>query len=89
MKITLNAESLRMTVLNQIVKNASIGMSIERGRNIVDWIFPFTPKNLRLSRNRKRGEKLEKFELALSKNKSELIEIDFNEVNFIYEGWNF
>lgn len=86
MKISLNSEALRMTVLKQIVSNASIGMSIERKRNIIDWIFPYTPKNLRLKRNRLRGNRLEKFEVALSKNNSELVEIDYHDVNFIYEG---
>ena len=86
MKITLNSESLRLKVLKQIVDNASIGMSIERKLNIIDWIFPFTPRRLRLSRNRKRGEKLEAFEVALRENISELIEIEYDDVNFIYAG---
>lgn len=86
MKITLNSESLRLKVLKQMVDNASIGMSIERKLNIIDWIFPFTPRRLKLSRNRKRGEKLEAFEVALRENKSELIEIEYDDVNFIYAG---
>lgn len=86
MKITLNSESLRLKVLKQIVDNASIGMRIERKLNIIDWIFPFTPRRLRLSRNRKRGEKLEAFEVALRENRSELIEIEYDDVNFIYAG---
>ena len=87
MKIELNSEDLRMVVLKQIVSNASIAMNIERKRNIIDWLFPYSTRNLRLKRLRIRGKRLQEFETALSKNKSELISIDFRDVNFIYEGF--
>ena len=86
MRIKLNAESLRMTVLKQIVSNASIGMRIDRKRNFIDWIFPYTPKNLKLKRLRKRGDKLQEFETALRINKSEFVEIYYHDVDFIYYG---
>ena len=86
MKIKLNTESLRMKVLKQIVANASVGMSIERNLNILDYLIRFTPKMLRLKRNRRRGNKLELFELALREHKDEMIEIEYHDVNFIYDG---
>jgi len=86
MKITLNNDDLRMTVLKQIVSNASTGMSIERKLGFIDWIFPYTSKNMRLKSLRIRGDKLWLFEKALAKNKNENVEIEFTDVNFIYEG---
>ena len=86
MKITLNNEDLRMIVLKQIVSNASIGMSIERKMGIIDWIFPYTSKNMRLKRLVVRGDKLWLFEKALAKNENETVEIEFTDVNFIYKG---
>ena len=86
MRIKLNAESLRMTVLKQIVSNASIGMRIDSKRNFIDWIFPYTPNNLKLKRLRRRGDKLQEFETALRINKSEFVEINYHDVDFIYEG---
>lgn len=86
MKVTLNSEALRMIVLKQIVKNATICLGIERKIGIIDWFVPFTPNKMKLKRLRKRGHKLQIFETALSKNKSEMIEIDFHDVDFIYEG---
>lgn len=86
MKIELNSEALRMTVLKQIVSNALLGMKNERELNIIDYIFPYTPKRLRLKRLRKRGDRLQEFETALRVNKSELVEISHKDVDFIYEG---
>lgn len=86
MKVTLNSEALRMIVLKQIVKNATICLGIERKIGIIDWFVPFTPNKMKLKRLYKRGHKLQMFETALSKNKSEMIEIDFHDVDFIYEG---
>ena len=86
MKITLNNEDLRMTVLKQIVNNASLSVVIERDRNFIDRILPCTNRNRRLNRLRVRGDRLQLFETSLSKNKSEMVEIDFKDVGFIYEG---
>lgn len=86
MKIELNSEVLRMTVLKKIVSNASLGMKNERELNIIDYIFPYTPRRLRLKRLRKRGDKLQEFETALRVNKSELVKISYKDVDFIYEG---
>ncbi len=44
MLIKMNTEHLRMTVLKQIVDNATKAMVIDRKRTLLDWIFPFTPK---------------------------------------------
>lgn len=87
MMITLNRESLRMVVLKQIVANAEIGMSTERKIGLIDWFIPFTPNKMKLKRLRKRGDKLQMFETALSKTRSETVDIDFKEVDFIYEGY--
>ena len=87
MKIELNSGDLRMVVLKQIVTNASIAMNIERKNWLIDWLILFTPRNLKLKRLRKRGDRLQVFETALSKNKSELVSIDFHDVDFIYEGF--
>ena len=76
-----------MVVLKQIVTNASIAMNIERKNWLIDWLILFTPRNLKLKRLRKRGDRLQVFETALSKNKSELVSIDFHDVDFIYEGF--
>ena len=86
MLIKMNTGHLRMTVLKQIVDNAGKAMAIDKKRNIIDWLFPFTPKNLQLKRMRKRGDKLQQFEVALSKNKDEFSHIDFHDVDFIYQG---
>ena len=86
MKITLNREDLRVIVLKQIVANASIGMKTERNIGFFGWLIPFTPSKMKLKRLRDRGDKLEMFEVALSKSKSETIEIDFRDVDFIYKG---
>ena len=86
MKITLNREDLRMVVLKQIVANASIGLKTERSISLIGWLIPFTPNKMKLKRLRKRGDRLQMFEVALSKSKSELVEIDFEDVNFIYQG---
>ena len=86
MMIELNSESLRMTVLKQIVNNASLCMNIERKLTIIERILPFTPRALRLNRLRLRGDRLQKFEKSLSVNKSELVKINYNDVDFIYEG---
>lgn len=86
MKITLNREDLRMVVLKQIVANASIGLKTERNISLIGWLIPFTPNKMKLKRLRKRGDRLQMFEVALSKSKSELVEIDFEDVNFIYRG---
>lgn len=87
MKIELNSEDLRMVVLKQIVANASIAMNVDRKNWLIDWIIPFTPRNLKLKRLRKRGDRLQVFETALSRNKSELVSVDFHDVDFIYEGF--
>lgn len=86
MKIKLNSEDLRMTVLKQIVSNASLGMKIDRERGFIDWLIPITLKNLKLKRLRIRADKLQEFETSLSLNDSEFIEIDYHDVNFIYKG---
>ena len=86
MKISLNSEQLRMTVLKQIVNNASIMMSIERKMGIIDWVLPYTSKSMRLKILSARGDKLWLFEKALAKNENEIIEIEFADVNFIYKG---
>lgn len=88
MKIKLNTEDLRMTVLKQIVSNASIAMSVERKMSFISHIFPFTPSNFRLSRLHDRGDRLQQFDVALSKNKDEFVMIDYKDVDFIYEGLN-
>lgn len=87
MKIKLNAEDLRMVVLKQIVANATLGMNIERKIGFIEYFIPFTPNKLKLKRLRKRGDRLQLFETALSKNREEMIEIDFHDVDFIYEGF--
>ena len=87
MKIELNNEDLRMIVLKQIVANASIGMKTERNIGFFGWLIPFTPSKMKLKRLRDRGDRLQVFETALSKNKSELVSIDFHDVDFIYEGF--
>lgn len=87
MKIKLNSEALRMVVLKQIVANASIGMKMEREMSFISRIFPFTPSNFKLGRLRERGDKLQEFDLALSKNKDKFVMIDFHDVNFIYQGF--
>ena len=86
MKIKLNSEALRMTVLKQIVNNACIGLSVERKMGIISYIFPFTPSCFRLRRIHDRGEKLEQFEKSLSLNKDEFVYIEFKDVDFIYKG---
>jgi hypothetical protein len=86
-KIKLNSEALRMVVLKQIVANASLGIKTEREMSFISRIFPFTPSNSKLSRLHDRGDKLQMFDLALSKNKDEFIEIDYHDVNFIYQGF--
>lgn len=86
MLIKMNSEDLRMTVLKQIVDNAGKAMAIDRKRNLIDWVFPFTPKNLQLKQMRKRGDKLQEFEVALSKNEEEFTHIHFHDVDFIYQG---
>ena len=88
MKITLSRESLRMVVLKQIVENATIALKTERKIGIIDWFVPFTPNKMKLKRLYKRGHKLQMFETALSKTKSETVDIDFKDVDFIYEGLN-
>lgn len=87
MKIKLNSEDLRMVVLKQIVSNASMGMLIDRKIGIIESLIPFTPRKQKLKILRVRGDRLQLFETALSKNKDELIEIDFHDVDFIYEGY--
>ena len=87
MKIKLNSEALRMVVLKQIVANASLGMKIEREMSFISRIFPFTPSNYKLCRLHDRGDRLQMFDLALSKNKDEMIEIDYQDVDFIYQGF--
>ena len=87
MKIKLNSEALRMVVLKQIVTNASMCMKVEREMSFISRIFPFTPSNFKLSRLRDRGDRLQLFDLALSKNKEEIIEIDYRDVDFIYQGF--
>ncbi len=86
MKVSMNAESLRMIVLKQIVANASICLQLERKIWFIDWILVFTPRNLKLKSLRKRGDRLQLFETALSKNESEMVEVDFHDVNFIHKG---
>lgn len=86
MLIKMNTEHLRMTVLKQIVDNATKAMVIDRKRTLLDWIFPFTSKNIQLKKMRKRGDKLEQFEVALSKNEDEFSYIEFHDVDFIYKG---
>lgn len=88
MKISLNSEDLRMIVLKQIVRNATIAMKIERQIWFIEWFIPFTPRKMKLRSLQKRGDKLQMFETSLSKNKNETVDIDFKDVNFIYEGLN-
>lgn len=87
MKIKLNTEDLRMVVLKQIVANASIGMKVERKMSFISHIFPCTPSNAKLCRLRDRGDRLQMFDLALSKNKDEFVMIEYADVDFIYQGF--
>ena len=87
MKIKLNTEYLRMVVLKQIVANASIGIKVEREISFISRIFPFTPSNAKLRRLHNRADRLQMFDLALSKNKDEFVMIEYADVDFIYQGF--
>lgn len=87
MKIKLNTEDLRMVVLKQIVASASIGMKVEREMSFISRIFPFTPSNAKLCRLHDRGDRLQMFDLALSKNNDEFVMIEYDDVDFIYKGF--